>query len=1019
MSDRLELMRVGCSEFPESATSEQLAYIDLEDNRISSIPRSIGNLAGTLHTLKLKNNRLESLPVEIAQLSLLAHLDVSYNQLTSLPVNLGGRLVTLCVENNKLTALPAAVFSPALRELDASQNEIAELPATVGNATSLVSLKLNNNKLQALPPSVGGLAALANLELTFNQITQLPRALGGLSALVNLALDGNPLAEPPAAVLQQGTAAILQHLRENDFELVDGMRTMRLRPAPAPPVPASAPRSNAATQRRQLAITVQSLSIHPSRSGSPPDIFVEVSVDQSSPSKTDTMKKTWSPSWGRNDNRNFTFIATELSVVRFEVKQKHMFFRSDELLAVCEMPVRSIPPSATNGSEMDFETDLHEDDPQGPTINGKIRITVSLAGGTPAVASAPAPLAAAVAATATATTASPAAATPSRNSTASLAPSLAPSVSSTATGSMAAAAPGSSDLPPGWEMRRDARGRAYYVDHVHRVTQWEPPLPAGWEMRRDDRGREYYVDHNTRTTTWRRPTATTMAEQQNFVHNQQNLAQAQAQHAERIMPTAVAPSGAAAAAMNRPADSLGPLPPGWEQRVTADGRPYFVYHPLRHTQWEDPRMSPLPPGWEIRMTPEGRPYFVDHNTRSTTFRDPRVLSGSGGMPMYERDFKYKLWGFRNTHCRQLVGQCKMQVSRANLFHDSFNAVMRWQVNPVTKVVDDLQKRLYITFAGEAGLDYGGLSREWFFLLSHEILNPMYCLFQYSNHNNYTLQINPSSGVNPEHLDYFRFIGRFIAMAVFHERFIDNGFTVAFYKQLLDRPLSLKDMESVDEEYYNSLVWILENNVDEAMLGTTFSVDQDEFGEIKEIELKPGGKDIEVTEENKQEYVNLVTQWRLTRGVQQQIDAFKRGFNEVLPLHTLGCFDEKELEMILIGLTEFNVDEWEAHTIYKNYSKKDKTVKWFWEAMRAWDNEKRARLLQFVTGSCRLPVGGFAHLMGSNGPQPFCIEKYGTPTSLPRSHTCFNRIDLPPYKSLKDLEEKLTLAIEETEGFGLE
>ena len=70
-----------------------------------------------------------------------------------------------------------------------------------------------------------------------------------------------------------------------------------------------------------------------------------------------------------------------------------------------------------------------------------------------------------------------------------------------------------------------------------------------------------------------------------------------------------------------------------------------------------------------------------------------------------------------------------------------------------------------------------------------------------------------------------------------------------------------------------------------------------------------------------------------------------------------------LQMLLVGLTEFNVDEWEASTVYRNYTKKDKQIKWFWEVLRSWDNEKRARLLQFVTGSCRLPVGGFAHLMG--------------------------------------------------------
>jgi len=57
--------------------------------------------------------------------------------------------------------------------------------------------------------------------------------------------------------------------------------------------------------------------------------------------------------------------------------------------------------------------------------------------------------------------------------------------------------------------------------------------------------------------------------------------------------------------------------------------------------------------------------------------------------------------------------------------------------------------------------------------------------------------------------------------------------------------------------------------------------------------------------------------------------------------------------------------------------------------------------------------------GGNGPQRFCIEKVGKETWLPRSHTCFNRLDLPPYRSYEQLSEKLTYAIEETEGFGQE
>jgi len=70
-------------------------------------------------------------------------------------------------------------------------------------------------------------------------------------------------------------------------------------------------------------------------------------------------------------------------------------------------------------------------------------------------------------------------------------------------------------------------------------------------------------------------------------------------------------------------------------------------------------------------------------------------------------------------------------------------------------------------------------REWFFNLSHEVLNPMYCLFQYASQNNYTLQINPASSVNPDHLLYFQFVGRFIAMVVYHSALVSLLFFLPY------------------------------------------------------------------------------------------------------------------------------------------------------------------------------------------------------------------------------------------------
>lgn len=82
------------------------------------------------------------------------------------------------------------------------------------------------------------------------------------------------------------------------------------------------------------------------------------------------------------------------------------------------------------------------------------------------------------------------------------------------------------------------------------------------------------------------------------------------------------------------------------------------------------------------------------------------------------------------------------------------------------------------------------------------------LFEYSAHDNYTLQINPHSGINPEHLNYFRFIGRVVGLAIFHRRFLDAFFIVSFYKMMIGKKVTVADMESVDADFHRSLMWML-------------------------------------------------------------------------------------------------------------------------------------------------------------------------------------------------------------------
>ncbi|EHH25122.1 hypothetical protein EGK_08884 [Macaca mulatta] len=496
------------------------------------------------------------------------------------------------------------------------------------------------------------------------------------------------------------------------------------------------------------------------------------------------------------------------------------------------------------------------------------------------------------------------------------------------------------------------------------------------------------------------------------------------------------------------------LPEGYEQRTTQQGQVYFLHTQTGVSTWHDPRvprdlsninceeLGPLPPGWEIRNTATGRVYFVDHNNRTTQFTDPRlsanlhlVLNRQNQLkdqqqqqvvslcpddtecltvPRYKRDLVQKLKILRQELSQQQpqAGHCRIEVSREEIFEESYRQVMKMRPK-------DLWKRLMIKFRGEEGLDYGGVAREWLYLLSHEMLNPYYGLFQYSRDDIYTLQINPDSAVNPEHLSYFHFVGRIMGMAVFHGHYIDGGFTLPFYKQLLGKSITLDDMELVDPDLHNSLVWILENDIT-GVLDHTFCVEHNAYGEIIQHELKPNGKSIPVNEENKKEYVRLYVNWRFLRGIEAQFLALQKGFNEVIPQHLLKTFDEKELELIICGLGKIDVSDWKVNTRLKHCTPDSNIVKWFWKAVEFFDEERRARLLQFVTGSSRVPLQGFKALQGAAGPRLFTIHQIDACTdNLPKAHTCFNRIDIPPYESYEKLYEKLLTAIEETCGFAVE
>uniref|UniRef100_A0A8C1CNX9 HECT-type E3 ubiquitin transferase n=2 Tax=Cyprinus carpio TaxID=7962 RepID=A0A8C1CNX9_CYPCA len=616
------------------------------------------------------------------------------------------------------------------------------------------------------------------------------------------------------------------------------------------------------------------------------------------------------------------------------------------------------------------------------------------------------------------------------------------------------------------KVRRDAHHFERYqhnrdlVAFLNMFANKQLDLPRGWEMKHDHMGKPFFVDHNCRATTFIDPRLPLQsARPSSILAHRQHLSRQRSHSAGEVGDD---PRHAGPAVLPRPSNTFTAsrnqcqdlVPVAYNDKIVAFLRQPNIFEILQERQpelirnhslrekvqfirnegvsglarlssdadlvillslFEEEVMSYVPPHALLHpsycQSPRGSPVSSPQSSPGTQRANARAPAP------YKRDFEAKLRNFyRKLETKgygQGPGKVKLIIRRDHLLEDAFNQIMCYSRK-------DLQRsKIYVSFVGEEGLDYSGPSREFFFLVSRELFNPYYGLFEYSANDTYTVQISPMSAFVDNHHEWFRFSGRILGLALIHQYLLDAFFTRPFYKGLLRIPCDLSDLEYLDEEFHQSLQWMKDNDIED-MLDLTFTVNEEVFGQITERELKPGGANIPVSEKNKKEYIERMVKWRIERGVVQQTESLVRGFYEVVDARLVSVFDARELELVIAGTAEIDLADWRNNTEYRGgYHDNHIVIRWFWAAVERFNNEQRLRLLQFVTGTSSIPYEGFASLRGSNGPRRFCVEKWGKITSLPRAHTCFNRLDLPPYPSFHMLYEKMLTAVEETSTFGLE
>ena len=373
------------------------------------------------------------------------------------------------------------------------------------------------------------------------------------------------------------------------------------------------------------------------------------------------------------------------------------------------------------------------------------------------------------------------------------------------------------------------------------------------------------------------------------------------------------------------------------------------------------------------------------------------------------------------------------IDRKNILDQSFSS-MRFL--PIKEFLQPTK----ISFKDEAGIDSGGITAEWYLLLSRSFFAEHHCFFircEDAEGSLYTIDRRSRSKSNKE-LPYYVFYGKLLAKAIYDNRLIDAPLSNHIFHYLIaSNTISAENnisyFKEIDPVKWKSLNWILENDITN-VLTESFSICTDEFGAQKEIDIITNGRNIAVTEENKVDYVHAIIQWQLYGSILPQLQAMQNGFSQIISSSSqmLSDFTPSELRLLLNGIETIDVDELRCHTHYsggyEELGEQDETIQIFWQHLFNCNQEQLKDLLVFVTGCSRIPIHGFSfNIMRSNDATEKSIEtlenlseeEIDASKGIPRSHTCFSQLILPPYCLPHILKQKLKLAIDEAHESGFQ
>ena len=397
----------------------------------------------------------------------------------------------------------------------------------------------------------------------------------------------------------------------------------------------------------------------------------------------------------------------------------------------------------------------------------------------------------------------------------------------------------------------------------------------------------------------------------------------------------------------------------------------------------------------------------------------------------EHFFKKRIWlmnyimnHFPNTNDENPI----LVINRKNILEESFNQFM------TTKDLN-LKEPIQIHFVDEVANDAGGVYREWYSCLFKEIFNSKNKLFIENTNNacfNGTYLIYPK--YDNMKMDYYEFFGKLAAKALIDSVNISEILNRTLLNYLKGEKVVLDDMKYYDLDLYNSLKQI--NEIEDINSNDSFKEFKfvwnlkDENGNIKEVELIPGGSKISLSNENKNLFIEKIIYVETLMRYEEQIKRLRKGFLSLLG-QEINIFKPEEFDFLISGQRTIDLEDWKKNTIYKgHYNANHQTIKFFWQVLSELSQNDLFIFYFFCTSSTHVPIDGFNSLKGVNNKiQKFTIEPKlslildesgENKFKLIEAKTCFNRIYLPEYGSIEEMRKAIDIIIgNDTQFFGLE